>query len=348
MAYRKSKGKLMRPKKIEPAVKTLVFNYNVPVGPLQSETIDLSQCASLLNRRFYRQGINWAVGSIKVISSGSTAGLIAVSKLPETWVMSNAWEKAYHAYRKMNEIALEESESVRPRFEDFKIYADVVHHQAGYVGNLLPTATLVGISPATPGEWESSKLLLPVTGPATTTPGVTFEREMVAVGANFPGNSPVTGLNAVSLIEGYANSRALPNILDPNVPDDAQHSDGGAPENWLGALFNDGSAQDADVLSVLTSENNLAPYPFENDGIHLDTMYPNGETQLTGLQIHDVDTITSTTVGGVSRIKGGLFPCGLMRFDVLNTGDSTMGVNIIIDLVPGTHRGYLCQPMQDM
>ena len=351
MAYRRSKGKMTRSRKIEPAVKTLSFFVVVPANTTSDMYIDLSQCASLVNRRFYRQGLNWAVQGMKVLSTPNAStldGSITVSKLPETWVMSNAWEKAYHAYRKMNEIALEESESVRPRFEDFKIYADATHHALGYAGNMLP----LGVAgAAVPGEWESSKLLLPVTGPATTTPGVTFERELIAVGANFPGNSPVTGLNAVSLIEGYANSRALPNILDPNVPDDAQHSDGGAPENWLGALFNDGSAQDADVLSVLTSENNLAPYPFENDGVHVDTMYPNGETQLTGLQIHDVEYVTGTTVGGTSRLKGGLFPCGLINLKMINNNTEagqTVSHTITIDLVPGTHRGYLCQPMQDM
>jgi hypothetical protein len=78
-------------------------------------------------------------------------------------------------------------------------------------------------------------------------------------------------------------------------------------------------------------------------------MYPNGANQLTGLQIHDVDTITGTTVGGITRIKGGLFPCGLIRIDVQNTSaDTSMGVNLLIELVPGHHRGYLCEPMTEM
>jgi hypothetical protein len=340
---------MTRSRKIEPAVKTMVFNYAVDTDTFDSKTIDISQCASLLNRRFYRQGINWAVGSIKILSVGSQIGNIAISKLPETWVMSNAWEKAYHAYRKMNSEALEESESLRPRFEDFKIYADTIHHTAGYVANLLPTYDVLTAVPAVPGEWESSKIAQPVTGPAATDPGEVFEREILAVGASYPGTSPATGYNAVSLIEGYANSRALPSIRDPNLPDDGQDTDGGSPENWLGSLFNEGTQQSSEVLGVLTTENNQAPYPFENDGVHLDTMYPNGEAQLTGLQIHDLDTITGTTVGGITRLKGGLFPCGLVRVDIKNTStELQMGVSVIIDLVPGTHRGYLCQPMQDM
>ena len=43
-------------RKLEPAVQTLAFT--VPSG---TQTVDISQAASLVNRRFYRQGINWVV-----------------------------------------------------------------------------------------------------------------------------------------------------------------------------------------------------------------------------------------------------------------------------------------------
>ena len=348
MAYRKSKGKKSRrSKKIEPAVKTFVYNYSVPANTLQNNTIDLSQCASLLNRRFYRQGINWAVGSIKVLTFGSTTGIIGISKLPETWVMSNSWEKGFRAWQKMNDEALDESESVKPRFLDYKIYADAVHHAAGYGANLRPTADLISGTPAIPGEWVPSKMQIP-TGTAGTQ-GNVATREIIAVGSNYPGISPASALDAVSLIEGYAASRGLPNIVDPNTPDDASDTDGFNPDNWLAATFNEGTEQVSEIIDDMITENNLAPYPFENDGTATDTQYPNGANQLTGLQIHDVDTITGTTVGGITRIKGGLFPCGLIRVDVQNTSaDTSMGVNLLIELVPGHHRGYLCEPMTDM
>ena len=77
-------------------------------------------------------------------------------------------------------------------------------------------------------------------------------------------------------------------------------------------------------------------------------MYPGGETQLAGLQIHDVEYLTATTIGGTSRLKGGMFPCGLLNLQVQNTGDSTMTVSLLLDLVPGSHRGYLATPMTEM
>jgi len=320
---------------------TITFSTpSVTAGTTGNFTIDLSQVASLVNRRFYRQGINWAVGGIKVLTQ--TNGSIAVHKLPNTWVMANAWEKSMRTWNKMNREALAETESVRPKFLDFKIYADSIHHNAGYAANLLPAhADAVA---ATAGEWIASKAVVPF-GPAS--PGNTAEFEFVATGANFPGVSASTGLNAVSLIEGYAASRGLPYQPDPNTPADADDADGSTPENWMAAIFNEGTDQTSEVIEDMIFENNVAPYPFEGDGINVDTMYPGGANQLTGLQIHDQSFVTPSTIGGHTFLKGGNFPCGLMRF-VWSPTDQSANVAIQIDLIPGNHRGYLCEPMTEM
>ena len=132
-----AKRKMSKRNKIEPAVQTIVLKSpSVIPGGTGSFTADLSQMASLINRRFYRQGINWAVAGIKILTNGE--GSVTVKKLPNTWVMSNAWEKSFRAWQRMNNEALSESESVKPRFLDFKIYADEIHHAAGYTTNLLP------------------------------------------------------------------------------------------------------------------------------------------------------------------------------------------------------------------
>ena len=351
MAYRRSRGKGR--KKIEPA--ELVMNYIVPgvaPGTTNEFYIDLSQSASLSNRRFYRQGINWAVQSMKLLSP-ITSGIIVAQKVPTTWVMSNAWEKAFRSWQEMNQEALEQNESIRPRFLDFKIFADAQHHFDGYAQNLLPYAwsqlpgAAVTLQQANPGEWESSKISVPTSG-AT---GNATDFEMIAVGPSYPGAGAST-LNAVSLIEGYAASRGLPNVLDPNAPSDADDvGPTGTPENWIGALKNEGTDQDGDVLDRmvgLNAENNIAPYPFENDGVNVDTMYPGGANQLTGLMVHDTEYITGTTVGGRTMIDGGMFPCGLLKLVIQNTSDVSGDMNLQINLVPGHHRGYLCEPMTEM
>ncbi len=335
----------MKRKKIEPSALTMVFQSPSVTGGQQEQFfIDLSQCASLLNRRFYRQGLNWAVASIKAVTSGD--GVLYTQKMPNTWTMSNAWHKAFAAWQKMNRDAVAEAESVRPRFLDFKIYANERHHAKGFSTNLLPTnfytdpAGAVVLNPATEGEWLASKFVVP------DAPGGSVNNfEVIATGGSYPGAGAST-LNAVSLIEGYASSRALPDVVDPNVPDDLADANGPTPENWLGALFNEGTSQVDQVLDDMRTENDQAPYPYENDGIHGDTMYPGGANQLRGLETHDVSFVTPTTIGGSTRIAGSNFPCGLMAFTWAPNGTS----NIVfqVELVPGPHRGYLAMPMQEM
>jgi len=338
----RNNNKMVKRRKIEPAVMTVQLNLNIPATSTVTRTLDLSQVASLLNRRFYRQGLNWAVGGFKMLSSTVSPlnGSVRIDKLPQTWVMSNAWHKSFAHWQEMNNNALAESESVRPRFLDFKIYANATHHTAGYGDNLLPVATTMAI----PGEWEASKMVIPI---GAASPGNTADREILAVGANYPGPG-FSGLDAVSLIEGYAASRGLPNVLDPNAPSDADDATGFNPGNWLAATFSEGTDQTQDVLEFMISENNIAPYPFENDGVNLDTMYPGGANQLVGLQTHDLEFTTGTTIGATTRLKGGLFPCGLVQFTFANNAETSVTHDILIDLVPGSHRGYLAEPMQDM
>jgi len=219
---------------------------------------------------------------------------------------------------------------------------------------LLPVAIDgLGTSVATPGEWEYSKIIVPKTDGTDNVQ----ERQLIAVGSNYPGVSLTTGFNAVSLIEGYAASRGLPEVLDPNTPRDASSANDNIPANWMAAIFNDGTDQTESVLDDLITENNIAPYPFENGEIQgapgtvfLDTMYPGGANQMTGLEVVDAAYITPTTIGGVTRLKGSNFPCGLLRlvFNNIAMEPGTDFFGIKVNLVPGPHRGYLCESMTEM
>ena len=203
----------------------------------------------------------------------------------------------------------------------------------------------VTLTDATPGEWESSKYVIPDTTSAT---GGIHNREVIAVGASYPGAGAST-LGAVSLIEGYAASRGLPNIVDPNTPDDATDADGAQPENWMSALFNDGTQQTDGVIGDMVAENNLAPYPFENDGTATDTQYPGGANQMAGLELHAIRAVTGTTIGGTTNIEGGNFPCGLIAITgAVPVGGTATTFGVEITLVPGNHRGYLAESMTEM
>ena len=325
----------MKQRKLEPAVQTIAFT--VPSG---NATLDLSQCASLVNRRFYRQGINWVVSGFRFFKAGTspTSGTgVSVSKLPNTWIMGNAWEKGFRHWQALNKRALEAGESLPGRFTDFKVFMDTVHHTAGKAANLLPIDA--NSTAATPGEWTYSEIVIPDDLAA----GGSRKFEMMAVGDNFPG-AGASGINAVSLIAGYANSRALPNTVDPNTPADSSDTDGGTPNNWLGAIDNEGTSQIKEVITDLTTSNNKAPYPFEGDGTATDTMYPGGANQLPGLQVVDAAYFSTAENSNKIYLKGDNFPCGLIRV-FSNVAEP---IQMLVDLVPGTHRGYLCESMTEM
>ena len=323
--------------KLQPAEMTLASSMSVPFG-ITTFTADLSQMASIVNRRFYRQGLNWAVAGFKVRIVGTGQGSVLIKKLPTTWTFANSWTKGFRHWQEMNKRATDDGDvDVGGRFLDFKIYADSTHHTAGFGNNLLPND---GVTVATEGSWIPSEVVVP-------SGLLTSGYEVIGVGDNYPGASPASGKDAVSLVQGYANSRRLPYEADPNTPAESDDASGAAPENWITALGNEGTGQDALVLEDMRAYDK-PPYPFEGDGTATTTQYPGGASQMPNMVVHDVTDLTATTISGTSRLKGGNFPCGLVRFEVQNTGAQDLNLALLIDLVPGTHRGYLAEPMTEM
>ncbi len=336
------KARIPQGKKIQPAVKTLTFD--LPSAPEQTNLyIDLSQCASIMNRRFYRQGLNWAVAGFTWYTVAD--GAMRINKIPDTWIASNSWEKGFRAWQKMNNEALDETDSVKPKFLDFKVFMNADHHSSGVANNLLPRIGSNIGTPVTPGEWDYSKIYIPYALDAQPADGTQtmLDFDVVWTGGNFPG-AGASGNNAVSLIEGYASSRGLPDIRDPNAPADAADTVAATPENWIQAIFNEGTTQDHEVLEDMINENNIAPYPFENDGVHTDTQYPGGANQAPGLQEAAIAFVTPTTLGGRTSIPGENFQGGLINVELEHNGTSVLQVH----LVAGHHRGYLAEPMQDV
>jgi hypothetical protein len=315
MARRKS----TRGSKIQPAVMTLAFA--LPSGAAQS-TIDLSQVASIVNRRFYRQGINWAVAGFKVVSPSGVTGSMSIAQLPNTWVMSNAWEKTFRAWQRQQRESLEDGqqESVRAKFNDFKIYADSAHLIAGVASNLLPV-DFAG-DPYAPGEWDMSQIVIPNFG----TPGNNYEPFITAVGDDVGGAG-----GSISAVKAYANSRGVPQSPDPAVPGTVLST-----ANFLNLMFDVGD-NNTDVLANVVGKNDDLPY------IQYD--YPGADVQAPTMQYHDSALISGTTIGGITQLKGGNFPCGLVRIASSLSGEDTL---LQINLIPGNHRGYLCEPMTEM
>ncbi|AXQ66538.1 MAG: putative capsid protein [Circoviridae sp.] len=350
MARKKNGYSVMKKRnKIQPAAMTLTLSSrSVEAGTVNRSYIDLSQVASIVNRRFYRQGINWAVAGFKFQALGP--GTIQVCKLPNTWVTSNSWEKAFRMWNKQQMEAVDDAgaQSTVAKFRDFKVFMEV-NHVEDFIANgedlnatnLLPIASTAVAGTPVPvlsagGEWQPSQIVIPNELPdASGTEIDPSEYVLHMVGTN---SHPIFSPNfegSKGVLEGYADSRAYPQSPDPVSPSPA------SANNWMRLMFDVGN-DNADVLANVSDRNDELPYPQVD--------YPGGQNQLKGLEIHDLVNIyatSGTTNIGSVRAKGGNFPCGLIAVD-WSPQDSSGYLQIQVDLVPGNHRGYLCEPMTEM
>jgi len=334
MARRSYKNKT---RSLQPAVMKL--HFVVPQGT-QTGYISISHSVSRLNRRFYRQGLNWAVGNVRitqlpasVTGSGSTC---YVNSIPHTWAVANAWNKTMKLWLKQQNDALAatDSEDTAAAFRDFKISMEDGH----VVGqDLVPVSIGPGrtVGPFQSGilagqqvepseEWISSEIVIPNDGG----PGVAgqYELHMVGPDAGAPSNSK-------GMIEGYANSRNTPFNPDPVGPL--------VSTSFLSEMFDVGSTLDEVAVNAQNRNDEL---PYDQDD------YPGGATNFIQLECQGYVLNRSTV--GLNTYNTGPFtaPCGLIRVDFLDDApiEGSTNVNVItVDLVPGNHRGYLAETMEE-
>ena len=288
-----------------------------------------------MNRRGYKQeNLKWAVSQFELLTTGPATqnGLVSIFKLPETWVYDNAYQKARALWHEMNEQVLDDEPSIQGKYHDFKIYMDSDMSNQTIQDRLNPTGTILtpfdetglftngdfaaAVSPR--ADWEYSQLTIP----NDAAPGVTVDYSLHGVGGST--------LTSKGIVEGYARSRARPQSQDPNVP---------TSEGWMTDLFDDGN-QLEELRDIIVNDNDRPPYPVSPEQTS-NEFYPGGDQEFSGLQVHSFCNFTSTTVSQKNSIMGGVFQNGLMK--IFNQTDAE--VSLIIHLVPGTNRGYLCEAM---
>lgn len=227
-------------------------------------------------------------------------------------------------WNRMNDQVLDELPSIRGKYHDFKVALDTDHISAGspvFSANLLPfTEDSAGnrteYDYGGTGEWERSLIEIP----NDAVPGTTTGYALKIHGADTASSK--------AMVEGYANSRSV-----PQSPDPTNQSIFTVPTSWMNEVMNVGDNTD-EIATNLMNINDKLPYN--------QLEYPGGATQAPDAQVHSIQKISGTTVGGKTFAQGGNFQCGLVKI----TND--IGFVLQIDLVPGTHRGYLCEPMQDV
>ena len=326
---------------LAPAVMKL--NFAIPRNSSSIHFISISHSVSRLNRRFYRQGLNWAVGNVKVVllpTQVAAPGVTTVgaecyiSTIPHTWTVANAWMKSFSLWKKQQDdaLALTDSQETAARFRDFKISMDGIH----VVGSdLSPVSVGPGNAPF-PGhiglqigdpvlaseEWTRSQIVIPNDGGVV---GATAEYSLHMTGPDIA--------NSKSMTVGYGNSRNYPQSPDPVGPP--------IIDSFMVQMFDVGM----DTSEVTDNAQ------FRNDELPYDqNQYPGGATNFINLECQGY-TLNQSTVG-LNTFNTGPFtaPCGLIRIDLNGiTPDETKGdyTIVTVDLVPGDHRGYLAETMEE-
>ena len=155
MAKTKSKAKSKTP-----AVRYLryeVTNSGTP-GTETSHYIDLARDLSAINRRLYRQGRDYHVRKITVISSNTPNGdnRISVGTLPDSWTARNAWRRGFEHWVRQRKEVTKGTEVAPGKYNDFKVH---LSNDSRTATKLIPKDN--GGNNLALGEWVYSQLVTP-------------------------------------------------------------------------------------------------------------------------------------------------------------------------------------------
>ena len=307
--------------KIEPAVTQLT--YLVPDG---TSYVDLAKDLSKVNRRLYRQGYTYVIQDIQfflnVGMKASDVQSLQFSTAGNSWIVHNAWTKAFRAWRDQQR-SVEDLVEIRPKWEDFKVYLD-----DGMRGGttLEPYAGDGAVYQA--GEWLYSQYVWDDDG---------TERETYGhlIGSD-------TGTSDFALIQNYADSRATIHAASPDQETEASTS-------MYAKLMTLGDDElIADLIDNMETTNDAPPYDQDD--------FPGGADNAD----HAVVTrwLSCNAQQGSTTVGGFIVPCGLLKIQnteyALNdatsadgtyaTGTAIQGA-LILTIAPGPYRGVLAAPM---
>ncbi len=309
--------------------------------PSGNSYCDIGFMLSRLNRKSFRQGMQYQIQNVELIGDLGTDIDLSVNRLSETWVMANAWEKAFRHWKEQQDEAMDitGSESRRAAWNDFKIYMSEEHFDFavanGGIPSLLQTnsiteATAKTIDPTANTQWDYSNLVVP----NDPTSGATTEYSMWMVGDDNAGK------DGVGLIHNYALSRARPELFDPNQP--APSIDGGIFQDMV-----DVGEDLEEILSNVRTENFTPPYIMGDvDSSNVQEWYQGGANDiLAGFTNQDILAVRSGS-GSVTTDNSGPFlaSCGLLWF--FHENENPVFVKITVSA--GYYKGVMARPMKDV
>lgn len=296
--------------------------------------VDIAQCLALLNRKGLRQGQQFFVESWSLSSNVAAEG--SVWSLSNTWVLTNAWEKALRTWLKSQE-QLTEFDDLKGRYHDFKVKFFENHDMSQ---NLLPIgidfAAAAGISPTISANWQGSHIQIPNVDVAGTPTTVEYEIHLIG-----PDTATSKGC-----IEGYANGRSRPMQDEPNIV---------AADSWMEFAFDDGDNL-ADIRSDVVTENDSPPYLIDAGETAFE-FYPGGSNAANGagsgvrmsptLAVNPSLQAQATRYGSAFLASCGLLYLSGTAYQALE-GQPNTWVKLRLNIAAGPAKGVMARRMQDV
>ena len=319
----KAKRSRSTAKKTIPAVRYLryeVTNSGNP-GTETSHYIDLARDISAINRRFYRQGRDYHVKRVTIISSNTIAGYttlegtnqpliqdagrVSFSTLPDSWMVRSAWKRGFDAWNQMNAQATKMGLTIKPTYHDFKIRGMGSYAQSPTF--LVPKDN--GGNALSLGEWTYSDLV----SPDGTTGADEMKMHMLGDHIGSAGSR-----TSISLLKSYAETRATVDENDPNMVINQ--------DDPLLNLLDHGTTHD-EIIENLETYGEDPPY---------------NVTDYTGESgnMPQPLVVQDTTLGGDGKSTVGGFNaiCGLVEIETRSPIANDV-YSILVELAPGSYRG---------
>ena len=283
--------------------------------------IDLAEGLSQVNRRAYRQGMEYAVGKVTFGYQANPQAILNVQlsayTAGDTWVVHNAWKKAFaHWIAQQRTARRLIGQSAKPTWEDFKVYLDDAHRAGTSLGVLAGDGGAVGT-----GEWDYSRLVWEEDDNSIDMPYLHL----------IGGDVSTTDWG---LILGYQQSRATVQPEDPDLPDEFS-------TNMYARLATDENVVADEVANNMEDENDEPPYDQDD--------YPGSDTNSDAAWPQQLGIAAATV--GLGVVPGFVAQCGLVRLylgarAVADGGTTTAPTSLVqVHLVPGSYKGVMAAPM---
>ena len=290
--------------------------------------IDIAKALSIINRKFYRQGVYYYVNSVEFYNAGE--GHVDLHTIPDNWVTKNAWNRGFSLFQKMNSLVDSPMTNVgRPKYHDFKVYMSVLHMQNGSTS---PSLHGINSTIATDGlasdDWEYSQFVSADDDADATQEADNFYVHMIGGHNGTPDN-----WQSVGLIKSYSESRGRV-MSSPEFESTGSLPDTDAATDPLLNVFDFSSEEQMnDIIERLDLDNDNPPY---------DSDYYIGAGNNHMQQ--QARLVTTSSIGRVTSAPGFCAPFGLICVDPDNLQfGSEDNFRIVLNIAAGTYHGVYAE-----